>query len=149
MKQKITTHLWFDKQAKEAAIFYTSVFEDSKMKNESELHNTPSGDVDIVTIDLLGQEFTLISAGPLFKFNQSISFLVACNKKEEVDDLWGKLIDGGKALMELGTYPFSEKYGWLQDKYGLSWQIMLVGEGKANQRITPTLMFTQDMAGKA
>src|SRR3989344_326548 len=149
MKQKITTHLWFDKQAKEAAIFYTSVFEDSKMKNESELHNTPSGDVDIVTIDLLGQEFTLISAGPLFKFNPSISFLVACNKKEEVDDLWGKLIDGGKALMELGTYPFSEKYGWLQDKYRLSWQIMLVGEGKANQRITPTLMFTQDMAGKA
>ena len=105
--QKITTHLWFDKEAKEAAKFYTSVFKDSKISNTTTLHNTPSGAVDIVTIELLGLEFTLISAGPLFKFNPSVSFLVACKTKDEVDTLWEKLSEGGTALMELDEYPFS------------------------------------------
>ena len=76
--QKITPHLWFDKEAKEAAEFYTSVFPKSKIKNTTTLHNTPSGTVDIVTVELLGQEFMLISAGPLFKFNEAISFMVYC-----------------------------------------------------------------------
>jgi predicted 3-demethylubiquinone-9 3-methyltransferase (glyoxalase superfamily) len=125
MKQKITSHLWFDKEAREAAEFYTSVFEDSKIKDAAILHNTPSGDTEIVTIELLGQEFTLISAGPLFKFNPSVSFLVACNTKEEGDALWKEISEGGTALMDLGAYPFSERYGWIQDRYGLSWQLML------------------------
>src|ERR671919_2849327 len=99
--RKISSHLWFDKEAKEAAKFYTSIFEDSKIKNTATLHDTPSGSVDIVTIDLSGQEFTLISAGPLFKFTPAVSFLVACNTKEEVDALWGQLSHGGAALMEL------------------------------------------------
>ncbi len=120
--QKITPNLWFDKEAKEAAEFYASIFKDSKINDTTTLHNTPTGDVDIVTIQLLGQEFTLISAGPLFKFNPSVSFLIACETKEEVDVLWEKLSERGKALMELGIYPFSEKYGWVQDRYGLSWQ---------------------------
>jgi len=149
MKQKITPHLWFDKEAKEAAAFYTSVFKDSKIKDTSTLHNTPSGDTDIVNIELLGQKFTLISAGPLFKFNPSISFLVACNTKEEVITLWTELSKGGKALMDLGTYPFSERYGWIQDKYGLSWQLMFFGEGAVRQRIIPTLMFVGNVVGKA
>jgi len=76
--------------------------------------------VDIVTIELTGQEFTLISAGPLFKFNPSVSFLVACNTKEEVDTLWVRLSKNGTALTELGGYTFSEKYGCPKDKYGLS-----------------------------
>jgi len=147
--QKITTHLWFDKEAKEAAEFYTSVFENSKIKDTTTLHNTPSGSVDIVTIELSGQEFTLISAGPLFKFNPSVSFLVACKTKDEVDALWEKLSEGGAALMELGEYPFSEKYGWTQDKYGLSWQVMFMGDRKIKQKITPTLMFVREVCGKA
>jgi predicted 3-demethylubiquinone-9 3-methyltransferase (glyoxalase superfamily) len=147
--QKITTHLWFDKEAKEAAAFYTSVFENSKIKDTTTLHNTPSGSVDMVTIELSGQEFTLLSAGPLFKFNPSVSFLVACQTKDEVDALWEKLSVGGAALMELGEYPFSEKYGWTQDKYGLSWQVMFMGERQIKQKITPTLMFVGEVCGKA
>ncbi len=147
--QKITTHLWFDKEAKEAAEFYTSVFENSKIKGTTTLHNTPSGSVDMVTIELSGQAFTLLSAGPLFKFNPSVSFLVACKTKDEVDAVWVKLSEGGAALMELGEYPFSEKYGWTQDKYGLSWQVMFMGDRKIQQKITPTLLFVRDVCGKA
>jgi predicted 3-demethylubiquinone-9 3-methyltransferase (glyoxalase superfamily) len=147
--EKITPHLWFDNNAEEAAKFYTSIFKDSKVKNMTTLHNTPSGTVDIFTVDLLGQEFTLISAGPLFKFNPSVSFLVVCTTKEEVDELWGNLSEGGTALMELGEYPFSEKYGWVQDKYGLSWQVMFMGDRKTKQRIIPTLMFVGKQCGKA
>jgi len=148
-KQKITTHLWYDKEAKEAAEFYVSIFKDSKVKNITTIHDTPSGDADIVDIELSGEAFTLISAGPYFKFTPAVSFLVACDTKEEVDALWKKLFDGGSALMELGKYPFSEWYGWLQDKYGLSWQIMLMGEMKTARKITPTMMFVGDVAGKA
>lgn len=146
---KITTHLWFDNNAREAAQFYTSTFKNSKNLSSSELHDTPSGSVDILEIQLEDQNFTLISAGPLFKFNPSISFLVACKTKEEVDELWGKLIPGGSALMELNEYPFSEKYGWLMDKFGLSWQIMAMGDRPIKQKITPTLMFVGDKAGRA
>jgi predicted 3-demethylubiquinone-9 3-methyltransferase (glyoxalase superfamily) len=146
--EKITPHLWFDNNAEEAAKFYTSIFKDSKLKNVTTLHNTPSGTVEIFTVEVLGQEFTLISAGPLFKFNPSVSFLVACSTKEEVDELWKKLSEGGTALMDLGEYPFSEKYGWMQDKYGLSWQIMFMGDHKIKQRIIPTLMFVGKQYGK-
>ena len=147
--QKVTPHLWFDNSAEEAAKFYTSIFKDSKIKNVTTLHNTPSGTVEIFTVELRGQEFTLISAGPLFKFNPSLSFLVACGTKEEVDALWKKLSKGGTALMELAEYPFSEKYGWVQDKYGLSWQVMFMGDRKIKQRIIPTLMFVGKQCGKA
>jgi predicted 3-demethylubiquinone-9 3-methyltransferase (glyoxalase superfamily) len=85
--QKITPHLWFDKEATEAANFYVSTFPNSKVKNTTMLHNTPSGSVDIVTFELLGLEFQAISAGPLFKFNPSISFHVTCKTKEEVDEI--------------------------------------------------------------
>src|SRR6266850_7148617 len=139
--QTITPHLWFDKEAKEAAQFYTSIFKDSEIKNAATLHNTPSGTVDVLTIELLGQEFRLISAGPLFKFTPAVSFLVACNTKDEVDALWSELSRGGSALMELGEYPFSERYGWTQDRYGLSWQVMFIGGREIEQKIIPTLMF--------
>ena len=84
---KITPHLWFDKEAREAAEFYSSVFPNSKIKDTTTLHNTPSGTVDVVTIDLLGQEFMLLSAGPLFKFNEAISFVVHCDTQEEIEGL--------------------------------------------------------------
>ena len=147
--EKITPHLWFDTQAREAGDFYASTFPDSRVTNVSVLHDTPSGSVDIVRFDLAGHEFTAISAGPLFKFTPAISFMVECDSKEEVDALWSKLSEGGTALMELGTYPWSERYGWTNDRYGLSWQIIYAGSEPIRQKITPTLMFTGSVAGKA
>lgn len=147
--QKITTHLWFDKEAREAGDFYTSVFPNSRVKNKTVLHNTPSGSVDIVTIDLSGQEFTLLSAGPLFKFTPAISFLVLCETKDEVDALWRELSRDGMVMMELDAYPWSERYGWTADRYGLSWQVMHAGEHPIKQKITPSLMYTGQQSGRA
>ena len=147
--QKITPHLWYDEEAIEAANFYVSAFPNSKVKSTTVLHNTPSDSVDIVTFELLGLEFQAISAGPLFKFNPSISFHVTCKTKEGVDELWEKLSHGGQVLMELGAYPFSERYGWLQDKYGLSWQINYSGGRDIIQKITPVIMFVGSVYGKA
>jgi len=146
--QKIAPHLWFDKEAREAAAFYTSLFKGSGIKDTTTLHNTPSGSVDIVTLELSGQEFTFISAGPYFKFTPAVSFLIACSTKDEVAALWRELSKGGSTLMELGEYPFSEKYGWLQDKYGLSWQVMFMGGREVKQKITPTLLFAGKQCGK-
>jgi predicted 3-demethylubiquinone-9 3-methyltransferase (glyoxalase superfamily) len=145
----ITPHLWYDKEAGEAARFYTSCFNDARIKNAVTLHDTPSGSAELITIELLGRDFMLISAGPYFRFTPAVSFLVACTTREEVDTLWKKLSPGGSALMELGEYPFSERYGWLQDKYGLSWQVMHMGNRDIASRIIPTLMFTGDRCGKA
>ena len=147
--QKITPHLWFDKEAIEAANYYVSTFPNSKVKHTTMLYNTPSDSVDIVTFELLGLEFQAINAGPLFKFNPSISFHVPCKTKEEVDEIWNKLSPGGQVLMELGAYPFSERYGWLQDKYGLSWQIIYSSEDYVRQKITPAIMFVGSVCGKA
>ena len=147
--QTITPHLWFDKEAKDAAKLYTSIFKDSKITNSSTLRNTPSGSVDLLTIQLMGQEFRLINAGPLFKFTPAVSFLVACDTKAEVDAIWKELSKGGKVLMELGEYPFSARYGWAQDRYGLSWQVMFMGGREIEQAITPTLMFVGEQCGRA
>lgn len=147
--QKIVPHLWFDKEAGEAARFYTAIFKDASIKSETMINDTPSGSVELLTITLEGQDFMLISGGPYFKFTPATSFLVACDTTEETDRLWNRLYEGGKALMPLDAYPFSERYGWLEDKYGLSWQVMYMGERKASQKITPTLMFTGDQCGKA
>jgi predicted 3-demethylubiquinone-9 3-methyltransferase (glyoxalase superfamily) len=147
--EKITIHLWFDKEAKEAAEFYTGIFNNSKIKSLTTLHDTPSGTTDLVTIELLGQEFSLISAGPFFKFNPSVSFLVIFNAKEELDIIWKSLYEGGKALMELGEYPFSERYGWVIDRFGVSWQLFFDHNRGIKQRIIPTLMFVGDNLGKA
>jgi predicted 3-demethylubiquinone-9 3-methyltransferase (glyoxalase superfamily) len=155
--QKITPHLWFDKEAKEAAGFYTYVlnhylddkFGKSQIKTTTTIHGTPSGDANIIAIDLFGQEFTLINAGPYFHFNPSISFMVGCKTKEEVNIIWNELSLGGTPLMELGSYPFSEHYGWIQDKFGLSWQIMLMGTRPIRQKIIPAMMFTGKHYGQA
>ena len=146
---KITPHLWFDREAVEAAEFYSSTFPNSRVTDVSTLHDTPSGDSDVVSFELLDQPFMAISAGPLFKFTPAVSFLVKCRRTEEVDGLWGKLTEGGAALMPLDSYPFSERYGWTQDRYGLSWQVMYVGDEDIRQRITPMLMFVGEVCGRA
>lgn len=146
---KIAPHLWFDREALEAAEFYSSTFPDSRVTNVSTLHDTPSGDADVVSFELFGQPFMAISAGPLFRFTPAVSFLVRCRKEEEVDELWGRLSEGGTALMPLGSYPFSERYGWTEDRYGLSWQVMYADDEDTKQRITPTLMFVGEVCGRA
>jgi predicted 3-demethylubiquinone-9 3-methyltransferase (glyoxalase superfamily) len=154
--QKITPHLWFDKEAKEAAEFYTSLLPDSSITNVTTLHDTPSGDSDIVSFTLSGYSFMAISAGPLFKFNPSISFMLNFDPLHDkdaqarLDRLWNKLAEGGQVLMEIGEYPFSKRYGWVQDKYGLSWQLILTDpEGEVRPFIIPSIMFVGDMCGKA
>lgn len=147
--QKITPHLWFDTQAKEAAEFYVNTFGDnSNIKTTTQLHDTPSGDVDSVSFQVLGHHFMAISAGPLFKPNPSISFSITGATKEAVSNLWHRLADGGTPLMELGEYPFSPWYGWIQDKYGVSWQLIVAGGDGIPQNVTPALMFTHDVCGK-
>lgn len=146
---KITPHLWFDREAIEAAEFYTASLPDSQIIDVTTIPDTPGGDTDIVTFQLCGQSFQAINAGPLFSFNPSVSFTVSCTTVEEVDRLWVKLADGGMPLMPLDAYPFSQRYGWVQDRYGLSWQITHAGDTEVTQRITPTLMFVGDVCGKA
>lgn len=147
--QKITPHLWFDKEAREAAELYVSLFPGTKITNVTALSGTPSGECDLVSFELAGQPFMAISAGPFFKFNPSVSFHIKCSTKEEVDAIWEQLSPGGKVLMSLDKYPFSERYGWLEDKYGLSWQVIYAGESSIGQKFTPILMFVGNMCGKA
>ncbi|MEK7571262.1 MAG: VOC family protein [Patescibacteria group bacterium] len=154
--QKIVPHLWFDKEAKEAAEFYTTVFPNSKITKTSVLHDTPSGDCDVVSFSIWGYSFMSISAGPYFKLNPSISFVVNFDPAQDskarnrIDIIWEKLMDGGEALMPLDTYPFCERYGWVKDKYGVSWQLVLT-DSQDDKRpfIIPDLMFVNNVYGKA
>ncbi|KKW20046.1 MAG: 3-demethylubiquinone-9 3-methyltransferase [Parcubacteria group bacterium GW2011_GWA2_51_10] len=155
-KQKITPFLWFDDKAEEAANLYTSLFDNSRVgvttrydENAAKVSGRPAGSVMTIEFELAGQKFVGLNGGPIFKFTPAISFLVACDTREEVDTLWKKLSEGGSVLMELGEYPFSKRYTWLADKYGLSWQIMFAGEKEIKQKITPTLMFVGAVAGQA
>jgi predicted 3-demethylubiquinone-9 3-methyltransferase (glyoxalase superfamily) len=119
--QKITTFLWFDTQAEEAARFYVSLFKNSGIKKVShypsegqEVTGRPPGSVMTVSFELDGQEFTALNGGPHFKFNEAISLVVNCETQEEIDYFWEKLTEGGGA---------ESQCGWLKDRYGLSWQI--------------------------
>lgn len=146
--QKIVPHLWYNTEAKEATAFYTSLFPNSKISNITTISGTPSGDCDIVSFALAGQEFMAISAGPFFKLNPSISLFTVFESEAEITEAWNKLIEDGKALMPFQEYPWAKKYGWLQDKFGLSWQLSWSENHEMNQRITPMLMFTGSVAGK-
>lgn len=138
MNKGITPHLWFDTEAREAAEFYCSVFPNSRIVNVTTLKNTPSGDCDVVAFELSGQPFMAISAGPLFKFNEAISFMVNCDTQEEIERYWQKL----------SAVPSAEQCGWLKDKYGLSWQIvpsaleqmMFRGSDAQRERVTQAFL---------
>lgn len=131
--------MWFDHNAKETADFYCSVFNDSRIQQESEV---------AVTFYLEGQKFMGLNGGPMFTINPSFSFFVFCATATEVTLKWDKLSDGGQVMMPLGNYPWCEKYGWCSDKYGVNWQIMLSKEANT-QPIVPALMFTGSVSGKA
>ncbi len=156
--RKITPHLWFDQEAKQAAQFYTSIFPHSRITNVTTIHNvpSPSGDSDVVAFELSGQPLMAISGGPDFKFNPSVSFIVNFDPsrdrdaRESIDAVWDKLSQGGAVLMPLQEYPFSRRYGWLQDKYGLSWQLILTNPaGEERPEIVTSLMFGGAVSGKA
>jgi len=121
--QKITPCLWFDDQAEEAANFYTSIFKKTKIGNISrygkegyKIHGREAGTVLTVDFEIEGQRFTGLNGGPLFKFNEAISFVVQCKTQKEVDYYWEKLSEGGDEK--------AQQCGWLKDKYGVSWQIV-------------------------
>jgi predicted 3-demethylubiquinone-9 3-methyltransferase (glyoxalase superfamily) len=121
--QKITPCLWFDDQAEQAAEFYTSIFPNSRITAVSrygeagkEIHGKPPGSVLTVSFELEGLGFTALNGGPIFKFNEAVSFQVDCDTQEEVDYYWGKLGAGGD--------PAAQQCGWLKDKFGASWQIV-------------------------
>jgi predicted 3-demethylubiquinone-9 3-methyltransferase (glyoxalase superfamily) len=147
--QSLVSHLWYDKEAYEAANWYVSLFEDSKIIDTTTIPDTPSGDANLVDFQLANQRFSAISAGPYFNLNPSISLMVACDTRDEVDRLYAQLSLGGIELMPLGEYPFSKWYVWLQDKYGLSWQLMLVEDMQEHQRIRSSLLFAGDVCGRA
>lgn len=152
----IIPHLWFDTQAQEAAKFYTTLFPNSHITGVTTLHDTPSGDTDIVRFELNSQPFMAINAGPVFSFNPSISFTVNFDPsrdsqaREHLEQTWKKLSSDGKVRMELQKYDFSELYGWIEDRYGLSWQLILTNpEGEERPFIIPSLLFTNEVYGKA
>lgn len=153
--QKIIPHLWFDDRAEEAANFYTSLFNNSKVgtitrytKEGFEIHGQPEGKVMTVEFDLAGYKFIGLNGGPHFKFTPAISFFVTCESEKETDNLWRDLSAGGAALMPLDKYPWSEKYGWVQDRYGLTWQISLGIIEEVGQKIAPSLLFVNELLGR-
>lgn len=152
--QKITPFLWFDTQAEEAINFYTSIFKNAKTTSiqrypEGPLDSTMKGmEGKVLTgvFELEGQQFMALDGGPNFKFTPSVSFFVNCENEAELDNLWNRLSEGGIALMPLDNYGFSDKFGWLMDKYGVSWQLNFAPR---DQKITPFLMFVGEQHGKA
>ena len=154
--QKIIPHLWFDKEALEAAHFYASVFPNSRVTSTSVIKDTPSGDCEIVGFEIMGYNFEALSAGPVFQINPSVSIMINFdpsqlkNARELIDAVWEKLAKDGKPLMPLDQYPFSERYGWIQDKYGFTWQLIYTDpEGEDRPLVIPCLLFVTDESKKA
>lgn len=136
----IVPHLWFDKEAIAAAEFYVSLFPDARVTGKSAVGGTPSGNIDILRFTLRGQRFIAINAGPMFTINPSISFYVYCGSEMEIDRLYAALSEGGMALMPLDKYPWSGKYAWVQDKFGVTWQLD-IDDVRSEQKIVPSLLF--------
>ena len=159
MTQKITPNIWFDGNAKEAVDFYAATFPDGKVLSTAyypksteeglaEFQKDLAGKVLTIEFQLGDLRFTAINAGPEFAVNPSISFMVNFDPsrddqaREHLDELWGKLIEGGETLMPLDAYPFSRRYGWVKDRYGVSWQLILTNPtGEPRPFIVPSLLF--------
>ena len=146
--KKITPFLWFDKNLKEITDYYISIFPDAKLESNGTLSDTPSGDVETATLEIFGQELSLMTAGPMFKFNEAISFVISCEDQKEIDYYWEKLTTNGGQ---------ESQCGWCKDKYGLSWQVVpnalseLLSKGDDEQRGRVTQAFLKmkkfDIAG--
>jgi predicted 3-demethylubiquinone-9 3-methyltransferase (glyoxalase superfamily) len=140
MSKQFYPCLWFDGKAGEAAAFYCSVFKGSKI-----LQDTPM----VVTLEIFGKKIMGLNGGPQFKINPSISMFVLLESVEETNAAWNKLVDGGSVLMPIDKYFWSERYGWVQDKYGMTWQLSVVNKAGDPPKITPSMLFTGKKFGKA
>jgi predicted 3-demethylubiquinone-9 3-methyltransferase (glyoxalase superfamily) len=144
--------LWFDDEAEQAAAFYTKTFPGGRVTAVShypESSDKPRGGVLTVDFEVAGQRFTALNGGPLFVKNPSISFFVFADSAGETDRLFAALADGGEAMMPLASYPWSERYGWVKDRFGVSWQVMLARRAGSEAAIVPCLMFTGRARGRA
>lgn len=147
--QKIFPFLWFNNQAEEAVNLYTSVFKNSSVGDVMRYpEGTPGVAGQVMTVDfkLAGQDFNALNGGPEFNFTPASSFFVTCESEEQFDSLYQGLSQGAQELMPLGAYPFSKKFVWLNDRFGVSWQLSFAGEPL---KITPFLMFVGDQHGRA
>lgn len=140
MKHNIHPCLWYDGNAKTAAEFYCSLFPNSKITTDTPL---------VVNFNLDGQKFMGLNGGPSFKPNPSISFFVISESNDEINELYKQLSEGGMVMMQLDKYDWSEQYAFIQDRFGLSWQIMKGKYSDVNQKITPCFLFTDERFGKA
>ena len=155
--KRIVGNLWFNEGADEAVELYTSLFEDSAVGQRlsyteagREIHGREPGSTMTIDFSLAGCDLVILNGGPYVQLNPSASLAVGCTSPQEVDRLWEALSPGGKTLMELDEYAWAPRYGWLQDRFGLSWQISYAG-GDAPEKTTvnPSLLFVGDAYGKA
>jgi predicted 3-demethylubiquinone-9 3-methyltransferase (glyoxalase superfamily) len=140
MKKAIYPCIWFDSNGRDAAEFYTSVFKDSSIQSDNQL---------VVMFELYGHRLMFLNGGPLFKVNPSVSFYIEFDTEHEIDLAWKRLLDGGMAMMPLDKYSWSNKYGWVQDRFGISWQLSYSAPDVVGQKVTPALMFTEKSCGRA
>lgn len=154
--KRVVPCLWFNDQAQVAVDFYMTVFDSGQVQHTSfytsagkEIHGHEAGEVLTIDFEIDGQPFTALNGGPQFTITPAISFTVGRKTVQEVEALWDKLSAGGTVLMPLDTYPFSERYGWVNDKFGVSWQVILAQDMTTSGGILPSLMFTGANAGKA
>lgn len=139
MNNDIFPCLWYDADAKQSAEFYCRIF-DGKITVDTPV---------VINIDLFGQKLMLLNGGPHFEKNASVSFMIICKSEAEVQKYWDQLMENGMALMPLDSYPWSKKYGWVRDRFGVTWQVYLDENADAEQKIIPTLMFIHQNNGKA
>ena len=151
---KILANIWLDDQAETAAEFYSATFPNTRVAATTrypdagrEIHGGTPGSVLTIDLDIDGFGMTLLNGGPHFRPNPSISFFYHCNTASEVDRLWAALAPGGTTHMELGQYPWSERYGWFSDRYGVSWQVAI--DPEADARIVPSMLFVGELCGQA
>ncbi|HEX4876806.1 MAG TPA: VOC family protein [Chitinophagaceae bacterium] len=140
MKNNIHPCIWYDGNAKAAAEFYCSLFPQSTITADTQM---------VVNFELFGQKFMGLNGGPMFKPNPSVSFFLISESDEEINEWWAKLSDGGFIMMPLDKYDWSERYGFVQDKFGLSWQLMKTAYSNVNQKITPCFLFVGNSYGRA
>jgi predicted 3-demethylubiquinone-9 3-methyltransferase (glyoxalase superfamily) len=151
--QKIVPFLWYNDNAEEAVAHYTAIFRKSGIEKVvpfteagAKAAKRPEGSVMTASFELAGEQFAAINGGPVFKFTPAVSLYVSCETEDEIDRLYGELSPDGSVLMPFQKYPFSEKYCWITDKFGLSWQLNLE---QREQKITPALLFINKQAGRA
>lgn len=159
MTQRIIPHLWLEKDAGEAANFYAKTFPNSKVDFVQEMGDAigqSDGKVEMAGFQVMGYNMMAIAAGPHFSINPSISMMVNFDPSQlkdadkKIDEVWAQLAEGGQALMPLDKYPFSERYGWIKDKYGFTWQLILTTpEGEDRPLMVPSMLFTNEKEGKA